>query len=274
MIGKFILFEGLTGAGKTTQSKRLVEWLKTKGIKTLWNTEPTKIQAFGEIVRALIENRDYHDGNLLDQFFDEVQQFIRSISREVMERSPMPGTRIHIERFLDTLGKVVVRKLSENIPLTEFEFQVLYVADRYCDIWRTIAPALKNGVWVVQDRYSVSTYVYGSKHEEEVSDLLVFEQAVLQNIYRWPDCTLFMNVSPDTGYERTIKTKKTDRFETSEGVERVGLLYSSAIELWEDFRKRRERHFPMTRNIDCDVEENEVFDAVLSVVTETLGESM
>ncbi len=38
--GKFIVFEGCEGSGKTTQSKKLSQWLESQGIATHWTREP------------------------------------------------------------------------------------------------------------------------------------------------------------------------------------------------------------------------------------------
>jgi dTMP kinase len=40
--GKFIVFEGLDGAGKTVQAALLKQWLKEKGIKCITTKEPTE----------------------------------------------------------------------------------------------------------------------------------------------------------------------------------------------------------------------------------------
>lgn len=52
--GKFITFEGVEGAGKSTQSKLLVEYLNTNGIKAIWTREPGGCEGAEEIRKLLV----------------------------------------------------------------------------------------------------------------------------------------------------------------------------------------------------------------------------
>ena len=52
--GKFITFEGGEGVGKTTQSKKLVEYLNNAGIKADWSREPGGCEEAEEIRKLLI----------------------------------------------------------------------------------------------------------------------------------------------------------------------------------------------------------------------------
>jgi len=52
--GKFITFEGTEGAGKSTQSKLLVEYLNSKGIEAVWTREPGGSEGAEEIREVLV----------------------------------------------------------------------------------------------------------------------------------------------------------------------------------------------------------------------------
>lgn len=52
--GKFITFEGVEGAGKSTQSKLLVEYLNNNGIETVWTREPGGCEGAEEIRKLLV----------------------------------------------------------------------------------------------------------------------------------------------------------------------------------------------------------------------------
>lgn len=52
--GKFITFEGVEGAGKSTQSKLLVEYLNNNGIEAVWTREPGGCEGAEEIRKLLI----------------------------------------------------------------------------------------------------------------------------------------------------------------------------------------------------------------------------
>lgn len=52
--GKFITFEGVEGAGKSTQSKLLVEYLNNNGIEAVWTREPGGCEGAEEIRKLLV----------------------------------------------------------------------------------------------------------------------------------------------------------------------------------------------------------------------------
>lgn len=52
--GKFITFEGVEGAGKSTQSKLLVEYLNNNNIEAVWTREPGGCEGAEEIRKLLI----------------------------------------------------------------------------------------------------------------------------------------------------------------------------------------------------------------------------
>ncbi len=57
--GKFIVFEGIDGSGKTTQAKKLYEYLKGKGLKTVLTKEPGGTD-IGKEIRKILLNKDYN----------------------------------------------------------------------------------------------------------------------------------------------------------------------------------------------------------------------
>ncbi len=52
-MGKFIVFEGIDGAGKSTQVNLLGEWFREKGYDVVITKEPTDT-AFGKLIRKLV----------------------------------------------------------------------------------------------------------------------------------------------------------------------------------------------------------------------------
>ena len=57
--GKFIVFEGIDGAGKTTQAKKLFNYLKEKGIKAVLTKEPGGTD-IGSEIRKILLNKNYN----------------------------------------------------------------------------------------------------------------------------------------------------------------------------------------------------------------------
>ncbi|MDR2688260.1 MAG: dTMP kinase [Azoarcus sp.] len=57
--GYFITFEGIDGAGKSTQIATLVEWLRGRGLEVVYSREPGGTE-LGERLRALLLSVDMH----------------------------------------------------------------------------------------------------------------------------------------------------------------------------------------------------------------------
>ena len=57
MTGKFIIFEGLDGSGKSTHAKLLSEWLESKGLKVLHTKEPSQGK-IGKLLRDYLKDKD------------------------------------------------------------------------------------------------------------------------------------------------------------------------------------------------------------------------
>jgi dTMP kinase len=53
LVGKFITFEGVEGAGKSTQSKVFVEYLNNNGVEAVWTREPGGCPEAEEIRKLL-----------------------------------------------------------------------------------------------------------------------------------------------------------------------------------------------------------------------------
>lgn len=55
--GKFIVFEGLDGSGKTTQVKSLGAFLKAKKYNVIFTKEPTKDNVFGRKIESVLNHK-------------------------------------------------------------------------------------------------------------------------------------------------------------------------------------------------------------------------
>ena len=118
--GKFIVIEGIDGAGSSTQSALLVQHLRARGELVLATKEPTAGPA-GALIRLALDkrlrgpNRSYH-GAVADTGSDDAFD---------------------------------VRALA-----------LLFAADRMDHVHAIVEPALTQGRWVVCDRYVLSSLAY------------------------------------------------------------------------------------------------------------------
>ena len=140
---------------------------------------------------------------------------------------------------------------------------LLHTAARAEHLDKTVMPALKDGAWVISDRFSDSTMAYqGYGHG--------VEKNVIENIYRdvfgnfKPDLTLIIDISPEVGLARAgARDEGEDRYE------RMG----------NEFHQRLRDGFLEIAKIDAgrcvvingELDEDGVFAAIKNALTDKLG---
>lgn len=103
---------------------------------------------------------------------------------------------------------------------------LLMFAARREHLDKVILPTLKQGQWVISDRFTDASFAYqGGGRGLDPDKLAVLEQWVQGDLQ--PDLTLYFDVPVDLGQQRVRQIKDTDRFETerTDFFERVRLAY-------------------------------------------------
>tara|TARA_Y100000589_G_scaffold74994_1_gene68495 strand:+ start:1780 stop:2409 length:630 start_codon:yes stop_codon:yes gene_type:complete len=164
--GKFIVFEGIDGCGKTTQINEIFNWLPQSKLisnnSSIIKTREPGGSLFGQKLRGLILSNSDDDG---------------------------PSS------------------------LTEL---LLYSADRAEHVTKIISPSLKNGDWVLSDRFSGSTLAYqGYGRNIDIEIVKTLEAIACQG--EKPDITFLLDISPEESISRR-KNQIPDRIE-SEGID-------------------------------------------------------
>lgn len=96
-------------------------------------------------------------------------------------------------------------------PLAEL---FLFTADHADHLDRVIRPALERGDVVISDRYSDSRYAYqGAAIEGTVRRPVEYIRGIHQPFTRPPDVTIYFEVDPATGAERSGATNKLEQVE-------------------------------------------------------------
>ena len=67
--GKFIVFEGIDGSGKSTQAERLVRYLKSKNIKAVGTNEPQSDRPVGMLIRQALKKQISFDEKTIALLF-------------------------------------------------------------------------------------------------------------------------------------------------------------------------------------------------------------
>lgn len=97
---------------------------------------------------------------------------------------------------------------------------LLYYADRRCNLTKVVWPAIKEGKWVISDRYADSTEAYQYYGYDKRVDF-----QTLQSLYKIvagdfkPDLTIILDIDPEVGMRRSFAkaenmTVKELRFES------------------------------------------------------------
>lgn len=178
--GRFIVFEGIDGSGKSTQIELLNQWLTKNGIPVYETREPS-----GSPMGVLI------------------RQFLRG------------------------------EKKTDNKAIA-----ALFVADRL-DHLLNEADGLKakidSGMNVICDRYYFSSYAYHSVDMD--MQWVIDANSVCADILK-PDCTIFIDITPETAMERINKGRtSTELFETKERLTLVRDKYFEAFDRLKDKEK-------------------------------------
>lgn len=155
--GKFIVVEGLEGAGKSSAIHQIVQQIKSRqrDVKTVREPGGT---ALGEALRELIKNTEYK---------------------------------------------------STMSPKTEL--LMLYAA-RIQLLEEEIIPALKQGTWVVSDRFELSSFAYQGGGRQLSLEFIEQLSAFCLNDFK-PDLTLLLAIDPALGLERAKGRGALDRIE-------------------------------------------------------------
>ncbi len=174
MRGKFIVFEGGEGSGKTTQIQRLHQWLEDE-LKT-------------KAALTLLPTKDSFKGIKL--------------TRE-------PGGTSLGKQIRQLLLNPCESSTSAIASKTEL---LLYAADRAQHVEETLIPWLEAGYWVLCDRYTDSTVAYQGYGRQLDLDLIHQLNQIATSQLK-SDLTLWLNVSPAVGLARMHQRGQADRIE-------------------------------------------------------------
>ncbi|MFA6302310.1 MAG: dTMP kinase [Legionella sp.] len=155
--GKFLVVEGLEGAGKSTAISTVLDLLAQYNITTMTTREPGGTP-IGEMLRSILKNPDYK--NVLDDKTELLLMY------------------------------------SARIQLVE----------------EVIKPALARGIWVLADRFELSSFAYQGGGRGLDQNFLQQLSAFSLHGFK-PDLTLFLDISPESGMKRAGARGQFDRIE-------------------------------------------------------------
>ncbi|MDD2760172.1 MAG: dTMP kinase [Methylomonas sp.] len=155
-------------------------------------------------------------------------QFIETLLHEkqievIVTREP-GGTEL-----AESIRQLLLTKHRETIT-PEAELLLMFAA-RSQHIAHVILPALRQGQWVLCDRFTDATYAYqGGGRNMDIRLINWLEQTVQGDLR--PDLTLLLDAPVETGMSRAQHRRELDRFESEQlsFFERVRLTYLQRAE--------------------------------------------
>lgn len=173
--GSLIVFEGIEGSGKTTQTKLLRERLEAAGVEVVTTFEPGATP-LGESLRSLV----------LGDFSASGAHGSESEGRSVVGRAAAdPTSYAALDR-------------NNPTPLAEL---FLYLADRAEHVSRVVSPALASGKVVVCDRFVDSTVAYQGV-ARGLGPALVRQLSVVASGGIEPDLVVVLDLEPEEALAR------------------------------------------------------------------------
>lgn len=130
----------------------------------------------------------------------------------------------------EQLRSIIKNPQYKEILDDKSELLLLYTA-RIQLLEKVIKPALKKGIWVIADRFELSTMAYQGGGRG-------IDQAIIQQLSTFclngfkPDLTLYLDLNPELGIQRAQLRGQFDRIEqqTMEFFHRVHKMYKKCIQ--------------------------------------------
>ncbi|MFC6990605.1 dTMP kinase [Haladaptatus sp. GCM10025707] len=155
-------------------------------------------------------------------------------------------------------GDAVYRSIRDDDadPVAEL---FLYTADHADHLSRVVRPALDNGKVVISDRYSDSRYAYqGATLDGVVKRPVEYIRGIHLPFTREPDATIYLDVDPETGAERSGATNKFEQ-----------AAYLSAVQ--QNYERLMDVYPERFYRIDAMQPPEDVLDEAEAIVAELLA---
>ena len=128
-----------------------------------------------------------------------------------------------------SIASKIHQVLSHQIEIDSLQLQKLFAQDRREHLENLIIPSLKEGKFVISDRYFFSSFAFGSEKEEDLEKIIELNKDFLM-----PDLVLLLKVRPKVCIERIKKRgEEIKLFEKEEKLEKVWKNYQKLVDMFD-----------------------------------------
>ncbi|MFA5114923.1 MAG: dTMP kinase [Candidatus Omnitrophota bacterium] len=118
MRGRFITFEGSEGSGKSTQSRALYNYLKSRGNKVIYLREPGGTKVSEKIRKMLLDGSNHRMTASCEMLLYMASR--AQVVEEVIKPALVSGSHVICDRFLDSTVAYQGFGLGMNIALIRY----------------------------------------------------------------------------------------------------------------------------------------------------------
>lgn len=137
-----------------------------------------------------------------------IKEYLEGAGKEIIVTREPGGTGIG-EEIRNLLLEHRKESMSESVEL------LLMFASRAQHLQQLILPALKQGKWVLCDRFTDATYAYqGGGRGLKTGSIKILEDFIQKGVK--PDCTFLLDAPIEIGLHRASQRGELDRFESEE----------------------------------------------------------
>jgi len=163
------------------------------------------------------------------------------------------------------IGKTIRRILldARNTAISPKMEWLLYAADRAQHVQEVISPGLRQGKWVLCDRFMDATEAYqGQARGQDTHLIRLINDLVVQGAK--PDLTILMDLPVEVGLERALRRNRISNAGTQDRFEREHLSFHRKVrKAYLDLAKREKERFVI---VDAGAGEKEVEEAVFRCI--------
>jgi dTMP kinase len=174
-------------------------------------------------------------------------------------------------KFISTLepggtriGQDIRRLLldSRNSHLSPMAELILYEADRAQHMDEIIMPALKQGRWVICDRFFDATVAYqGAGRGLDMDLIMTLNSKVTKGLK--PDITLLLDCPPEMGIERALKRNNASTQDGQDRFEREKMEFHKKVRnAYLDISRNEKRFSIINASLSEDAVEAEIFRVI------------